>query len=264
MLAFCAALSVRSGLASDTLTRVRRLEHLVCGVVSEPADWNKDDLHGDLSPFATRICVALAANLAAGSTAVSIQRAASEGEALEALAAGQTNVVMGVTPGPAAAAKGAVTGPVIFRDNLVFAVRPASGIGSIAALDRRTLCFIDGTAIADLALETLSEQGIRPIPFPFQEQGEMDAAVSGGRCEAVAASESRLAEFREQFGHLDFLTPPFGMVPATVATRQGDAAWTAEVAKAVTAVLRHSETGACALSRASHSATRPRPPSPCH
>ena len=235
----------------------------MCGVVSEPADWNKDDVHGDLSPLATRLCVALAAHLGTASKAVSIRRSASEGEVLDALAAGQTDLAIGVTPGAATTAKGAVSGPVVFRDDLVFAVRPASGIGSVAALDRRTLCFIDGTATADLALNTLSKQGIRPIPFPFQEQGEMDAAVVGGRCEAVAGAASRLASFRAEFGRLDYLVPPFGMVPATVATRQGDALWTEAVARAIEAVLLSGTAAGCTEDRPSGPATRPHPPSPC-
>ena len=251
MAALLTASAIRPCPAAGTLNRVRHIEHLACGVVSEPADWNKVDVHGDLSPLGERLCTAIADQLSPANPATRIVRFPSEAEALGALADRRIDIAFGVTPGPALIARHAISGPVMFQDDLVFAVRPASHIMSIAALDRRTLCFIDGTTLGDLALESMERRGIHPIPFPFQEQGEMDAAVAGGRCDAVAGSASRLAGFTRQFGRLHILQPPFGMVPATVATRQEDAAWTSDVAQAVGAAL------ACGAP------TRPPAPSPC-
>jgi general L-amino acid transport system substrate-binding protein len=74
-------------------------------------------------------------------------------------------------------------------------------------------------------LSALVKQGIRPIPFGFQEEGEMDAAIMDRHCQATSALLSKLAEARATFHNARdyvFLPDMLGLVPAAVAVDAQD------------------------------------------
>jgi ABC-type amino acid transport substrate-binding protein len=185
-----------------------------CGVVTEPADWTRGDEHGDLSARGEALCRALGA--------AAIRHYATEDEALAALAHGAVDAVAGVTPGQQRARDYGVTFEHPFlRDEIRFMVRGRSGIATLAGLSRRTVCFISGEAGEAAALDAAHAAGVAIIASPFEEEGEMGAALAGGRCAAVASTRSRLAALASQFGAQDFALLPgaIGEVPAAIARR---------------------------------------------
>jgi general L-amino acid transport system substrate-binding protein len=217
-----------------TLGRIRAAGRLACGVVTGEAEYNKEDRHSGLDDLGRELCKAIA--VAALGDAAKMQPVAypSEQLGLQALATRAVDVVIGVTPAASAQAiYGVQFGPVVFYDGLGVMAATATGIAKFADLDRRVTCFIDGTETQRMLDATLRAKGIGWSPYPFQEDGEMDAALVVGRCEAMAADVSTLAEKRSNFHgrskDFDILPGALTLDPAAVAWRQDDPHWGALV-----------------------------------
>ncbi len=215
---------------------------LTCAIITEAADWNTEDLHGDLTPLTTEICRAVAVAVLGRADGVRLLRLPAEGEALAALRSGQADLVVGVTPAISTGLRLGVTyGPPVFWDTQALMVKRSAGLGNAVRLAGKTVCFLDGTDNGGVLLSTMKARGIAIRPYPFQEQGEMDAALAGGSCQAMSAYASRLADTRRQFrGAGDFVVLPdrLAMSPAAIATRTGDAGWSAVVAATVDVLVQ--------------------------
>jgi general L-amino acid transport system substrate-binding protein len=217
-----------------TLATVRARNTLSCGVVHAAQDWSKDDVHGDLSPLGREFCRAAAVAVLGRAEAADITAYPAEAEAIQALKAGKVDMVAGLTPSISRSLQDhLVFGPVFFWDSQAVL---AHGAASLAALDGKTLCFLDDTQAAYVLMAAKAARGLRFIAFPFQEEGEMQAGLIGGHCAAVSASLSALAGMRAEIGgaghDLVMLPERLSVVPLAVATRAGDAVWSAAIGAA--------------------------------
>ena len=233
-------LSLDAKAADSTLSAIQTRKTLNCAVITEEADWNREDLHGDITPLAAEVCRAVAVATLGRTDALQVLREPAEPEALTALHTGQADLVVGVTPAISSALRLDVAyGPPVFLDAQEVLVHRDAGIHDIAGLAGKTVCFIAGTDTAGVLLATMRARGIAIRPFPFQEQGEMSAVFSGGRCQAMSAYASRLAEMRMQFrGDYVLLPDRLALSPVVVATRAGDVAWSAVVAATVDVLVQ--------------------------
>ena len=82
---------------------------------------------------------------------------------------------------------------------------------------------------------------MKTLPFPFEEDGEMDVALLRDHCAAIISSVSRLANTRASF-HAevkDFVVLPdrLSLEPMAPAFPQGDAQWAAVVDATINALL---------------------------
>ncbi len=239
-----------------TLSAIQARNSLTCAVVTEAADWNKADGHGDLTPLTTEICRAVAVAVLGTAGGLHLLRVPAEAEALAVLRAGQADLAVGVTPALSTGLRLGITyGPPVFWDVQAVLVNPKSGIRALAGLAGKPVCFLDGTEAGRVLLAGMKSRGIDMRPFPFQEEGEMQAALAGGRCQAMSAMVSRLAEARVQLGGLrDFvlLADRLAASPVAVATRAGDPAWSATVGATVDVLVQAQMLG---VTRASAAAT---------
>jgi general L-amino acid transport system substrate-binding protein len=231
-----------------TLSKVRAAGTLACGVMDVPPERNKEDLHSGLGALDRAICKAIA--VAALGAAARVDFTAYPGElpALYGLQRGAVNVLVGVTPGPTAAwAHKLRFGPPVFYDAQGVMVDRAKGIVSLAGLAGRLVCTIDGTETQVVLEAAMRARGISYHPFPFQEEGEMDAALVVGYCEAVSADLSRLAEKRANFHGrtADFVLLPETLTldPVAPAYRDGDPQWSAIVDWTVYALVQAEASG---------------------
>jgi general L-amino acid transport system substrate-binding protein len=201
---------------------------LRCGVIAERDDWNKVDQHGDLSVFEAEICRAM------GDAAPA--RFGQEEDGLRAVHAGDVDVVVGVTPRPSAAARDHVRfGAVIFYDAIAVMARSAG-----------TVCAAEGSdAEALLSRPPFSQSGA--TVFSFQEEGEMESALLGGRCAGVAATMSRLGRIRSIYGArlagARILPQRLGMVTMAAAYRADDIAHGAVADWTIQALLQAEAVG---------------------
>jgi general L-amino acid transport system substrate-binding protein len=199
---------------------------LKCGIVAEPLDWNKQDLHGNLAALDAEMCRAVAAALYGTPDAIDIQTYNTEADGLTALAHGQSDIVAGITPAAALAARGVHVSPPIFQDGQGFMVHRAEGIHALSDITGHKLCYIEDTDNDSTVRAYLAAHGIRPIPFGFQEEGEMDAAIMDRHCQATTAYISKLAEARGTFHNpQDYMMLPdmLTLVPAAIAVGAGHA-----------------------------------------
>jgi general L-amino acid transport system substrate-binding protein len=241
LLALCCTTAHAS---TDTILAKGRLR---CGTVAELLDWNKDDLHGRLVPIEVEVCHAISAALFGRADRADMKALATEADALAAVKKGEIDMVAGVTPGAANEKTYGVAYSVpFFIDGQALMVHRASGIHGLNDLGGRKVCFIDNTETGGIILHELGQRRIKPIPFAFQEEGEMDAAIMDRHCEATTAYVSKLAEARMSFNNAkDFQILPqlLTVVPVTVAVPASDPRLRAIADYTISAVLQAEAAG---------------------
>jgi general L-amino acid transport system substrate-binding protein len=215
--------------ASSTLQQVQASGVLHCGVVVAREDWNKVDLHGDLSSLDAEICKAVGIAVLGTRAKIDIHTYNSEAEAEEGLGQSRVELAVGVTPSVAAAAKWKVAfGPPVFYDGLGILLRPELPAMHVKELVGRKLCVIDGTD-NDRVLEARANAGaLKMRVSTWQEEGEMDDAMATHWCDAVGAYVTRLAPLRRQYRELvnaRILPELLTLSPVVPAYRRDDAQW---------------------------------------
>jgi general L-amino acid transport system substrate-binding protein len=196
-------------------------------VVSEADDWNRTDLHGNLTALGGDICRAVAIAILGNPDGLAIHDFPAEPEALAALRSGAIQLAATISPDTTIATQyGVGFGPPIFYDTQRLLTSRASGVTQVAGLRDRLICVLDLTEPAQTLRDELSARGIPFAMMAHSEQGEMDAAVAVRHCTAGTAMESRLAESRQGFhartSEFDFLPERFGLEPVVPAYRYGD------------------------------------------
>lgn len=242
------ALGAPHARAADTLDHVRAAGALTCGVVTEETDYTKDDTHGGLDDLGRELCKAVATAALGAHARATVLGHPDEQTALKALAAGREDLLIGVTPtATKAAVYGVSFGPPVFFDGQGFMVDRASGIRSVADLAGRQVCYLDNTDSEWQLAPRLEARGVALRRFPFQETGEMDAALVTGHCAAETADVSALAEQRAAFHdrRKDFVILPETVTfdPLAPAVRQGDPRWAEIVAWSVAALIQAEASG---------------------
>jgi len=234
--------------AGPTLQKVQTAGSLSCGVVNEPEDWTKTDLHGGLAPLGVEVCKAVAVAALGPAARLDVKYYASELEAGEGLRKGDVDLALGVTPSATAMWRDTIAfGPPVFYDGQGFLVRRDANARSVADLARLRVCFIEGTENDHILLARTVARGIKIIPMPFQEEGEMDDGFAVRHCDAVSAYVSKLAKTRaaypKQVGDDVILPEMLTLAPDAPAYRQGDAQWGMIVDWTVYALIQAEESG---------------------
>jgi general L-amino acid transport system substrate-binding protein len=212
-----------------TLARVQSAGELRCGIVLAPEDWNKEDLHGDLSALDLEVCKAVGVAALADRVKLKVLPFNGESEAEEGLSSGRVDLVVGVTPTASATWRWHVGfGPPVFYDSLTLLVHADVPGDSLRELAGRKICVIDGTD-NDRTLEArIAALGSGARIATWQEEGEMDDAMSTHWCDAVGAYRSRLAPLRRHYRQLAqarLLDESLTLAPVAPAYRQDDPAW---------------------------------------
>jgi general L-amino acid transport system substrate-binding protein len=213
--------------AASTLQQVQAAGVLRCGVVVAREDWNKVDLHGDLSSLDAEICKAVGIAALGTRAKIDIHVYNSEAEAEEGLSQSRVELVVGVTPSVSAAAKWKVAfGPPVFYDGLGILVWPELPAMHVKDLVGRKLCVIDGTD-NDRVLQARANAGaLKMRVSTWQEEGEMDDGMATHWCDAVGAYVTRLAPLRGQYRELArtrILPELLTLSPVVPAYRRDDA-----------------------------------------
>ena len=216
--------------------------HLRCAVIDEALDWNKRDLHGNLSAMGVEICHAVAAALYGDTSKADLQSYHAEQDGLDGFKKGFTDIIVGVTPSSYAAMHFGVRFSLpFFHDGQGFMVHKDAGVHGIADMADHKLCTIDDTDNDPIAMAVLAHHGVRPIPFGFQEEGEMDAAIMDRHCQIASAYLSKLAEARGSFidaKDFVFLPDVITLSPVTVAVDVHDPRLSAIVDATINLVLQ--------------------------
>ena len=234
--------------AGSTLDKVKAAESLACGVNFEEAEYSTLDAHGNHSILDLDICKAIAVAVLGPNAKFTIVPYRDEQDALKELKSGRIAVLATGSPNymNTAAAGLGFTRPV-FYDYQGFLVNRTMGIHSSKDLAGKKTCFLGETEIEKQIQGYMKREGIAWLPFPFQEEGEMEAAFITRNCAAITADVSQLAYERIAFKGMakDFaiLSEVVAKDPLAITYRLDDPQWAAAMDWIVEALIQAEESG---------------------
>jgi general L-amino acid transport system substrate-binding protein len=138
------------------------------------------------------------------------------------------------------------TRPVLW-DGVGFLVPGASPAMRARQLSGKKICFIAETGVEESVRSWFAYKHLDYVPFPFQEEGEMEAAFATGNCGALAGDRTRLAGTRAlltEHGKPTRLLPEMiSKDPLAAAVRDDDAQWVSIVKWVMEALVQAEESG---------------------
>jgi len=167
---------------------------------------------------------------------------------MAALTAGDVDMVASLSDdfSHAAGTHLAFTRPVLW-DGVGFLVPATSLVKRARELSGKRVCFLAETAVEESVRAWFTREHLDLAPFPFQEEGEMQAAFSTGNCAALAGERTRLAQTRAalaQHGKTTRMFPEsISKDPLASAVRENDPQWFAIVNWVMEALVQAEENG---------------------
>ena len=150
-----------------------------------------------MSRFGADLCRAVAAAILPGDARTAITGTGDEIKALRAVRDGHADIALGATPDPALGSQLSLSYAQPFLiDGQGFLVNRDVGIGDIAGLAGRRICFVEGSPEGVTLKTAMAERHIPFTAFPFSERGEMMGALATGHCDAVTGDVTELAAER--------------------------------------------------------------------
>ena len=202
--ALCASsnlLAVR--FAGPVLDRVRSTQTLTCGLNRDVLEYSKADGHGNRAQFDADLCTAVAVAVLGPHAKVSLTAYPDEPASFKALQKGEVVLVPTATPDFGnMVMSGLDFGYPILFDAQTFIVPKSLHIKSVAELSCRPIRYLDQTGVEDNLHDYVKRVKFDFRPFPFQEQGEMEAAFVTNNCQAISSDVTSLANMRLTFRRL--------------------------------------------------------------
>jgi general L-amino acid transport system substrate-binding protein len=226
--------------AATVLDHIRATKTLRCGVNQETPEYSTSDDHGPRQAFDADICRAVAVAILGPAARVAIHPYPDDVTAMAALRAGKVDLLPTLTLDLTDAADTHLTfSPPLLYDGVGFLVPLTANLTHASELSGQKVCFLAETQIESALRAWFERQNLTFLPFPFQEEGEMEAAFVSGNCGALAGDLTRLAATRIAFGPLAsryaLLPEQISQDPLAAASPSGDPAfanivrWTIEV-----------------------------------
>ncbi|MES2391513.1 MAG: transporter substrate-binding domain-containing protein [Acidobacteriota bacterium] len=216
--------------ASPTVASIREAHTLTCGIDQSEAEYSMDDQHGARFAFDTDLCRAVAVAILGPKAQIAVKGYPDNQTALTALAHHEVDLVPTVSADFTDSAQPgiALTQPVL-HDAQGFMVPRSAHITSPAQLSHKKVCFLDETELETSLRTYFADHHLNFVPFPFQEEGEMEAAFVTNNCTAMSSTLTRLAETRIEFAtkakDYDILPTTIAPDPLAMAYRADDPAF---------------------------------------
>jgi general L-amino acid transport system substrate-binding protein len=233
---------------STTLAGVRTAGVLRCGIDVEQAEYSTADDHGNRAAFDADLCRAVAVAVLGGKAQLTARDFPDDAAAMAALRAGEVDLVPTLTDDftHSAGTHLAFTRPVLW-DGAGFLLPGASPITRARQLSGKKVCFLAETTVEESVRAWFAREHLDFVPFPFQEEGEMQAAFATGNCGALAGDRTRLAQTRAALalhGKSTRLLPEtISKDPLAAAVRDDDPQWIAIVNWVMEALVKAEESG---------------------
>jgi general L-amino acid transport system substrate-binding protein len=231
-----------------TLARVRAAGVLRCGIDQEEAEYTNSDDHGNREAFDADLCRAVAVAALGKSTPVKTTYYPDDSTAMQGLSGGDVEMVATLTDDftHGVGTHIAFTRPVLW-DGVGFLVPEVSPATQARQLSGKKICFLAETTIEESVRAWFAREHLDFVPFPFQEEGEMEAAFATDNCGALAGDRTRLAETRAalaQHGKRPRLLPEcISKDPLAAAVRADDPQWATIVSWVMEALVQAEESG---------------------
>jgi len=231
-----------------TLERVRAAGVLRCGLDVVQAEYSTADEHGSRAAFDADLCRAVAVAVLGDGAKTAIKGFPDDLALMAALRAGDVDVAPTLTDdfSHAVGTHLALTRPVLW-DGVGFLVPAASAVVRARQLSGKKVCFLSETNEEETVRAWFAREHLDFVPFPFQEEGEMQAAFSTGNCAALAGERTHLAETRAMFlehgRRTRLLAETVSNDPLAAAVRDDDRQWLAIVNWVMEALVGAEESG---------------------
>jgi len=234
--------------AGATLDRIRTAGSLPCGINIEEPEYSTQDAHGNHVVLDMDICKAVAVAVLGPNAKFTVKQFRDEQDALKGLKSGEIALLATGSPNYLNTANsGFGFARPIFYDYQAFFVNKTMGIASPKDLAGKKICFLGGTEIEMQLTSYMQREKIKWLPFPFQEEGEMEAALVTRNCAAVTADVSQLAYERLGFKGVakdfEILPDVIAKDPLAPAYILDDPQWAAIVNWTVEALIQAEESG---------------------
>ena len=230
------------------LSRVRSAGVLRCGIDIEQAEYSTSDDHGNRAAFDADLCRAVAVAVLGSNAKVAAKEYPDDAAAMAALIAGDIDMVATLSDDftHGAGTHLAFTRPILW-DGVGFLVHTASPVMHARELNGKRVCFLAETTVEESVRAWFSGEHLNFAPFPFQEEGEMQAAFSTGNCAALAGERTRLVQTRAalaEHGKPTRLLPQsITKDPLAAAVRDDEPQWFAIVNWVMEALVQAEENG---------------------
>jgi general L-amino acid transport system substrate-binding protein len=234
--------------AGTTLDRIKAAGSLPCGINTEEPEYSTQDAHGNHSAFDLDICKAVAVAVLGPNAKFTAVPFRDEQDALKALKSGEIALLATASPNLINTADAALGfARPVFYDYQGFLVNKTMGITSPRDLAGKKICFLGGTEIEAEVSGYMKRENIKWLPFPFQEEGEMEAAFITRNCAAVTADVSQLAferiAFKGMAKDFEILPDVIAKDPLAPTYRRDDPQWATIVNWTVEALIQAEESG---------------------
>jgi general L-amino acid transport system substrate-binding protein len=234
--------------AASTLARVRAAGVMNCGIDQEEPEYSTADDHGSREAFDKDLCQAVAVAVLGEHARVRVVDYPDDRSSIEALKAGVVDMVPTLSDDftHAVGTHLEFTRPVLW-DGVGFLVLGSSPAMRARQLSGKKICFLAETTVEESMRSWFAHEHLDFVPFPFQEEGEMEAAFATGNCGALAGDRTRLAGTRAllaQHGKPARLLPEMiSKDPLAAAVRDDDRQWAAIVKWVMEALVQAEESG---------------------
>src|SRR5580698_4773920 len=233
---------------STTLAHIRSANVLRCGVDIEEAEYSTSDDHGDRAAFDADLCRAVAVAVLGSKAQIAITNYPDDAAAMAALRSGQVDLIPTLTDDftHQAGTHLAFTRPVLW-DGVGFLTPSASTIKRANQLTGQKICFLVETTVEESLRAWFARKHLNFVPFPFQEEGEMQAAFATGNCAALAGDRTRLAQTRAAMAShgkpTRLLPETISKDPLAAAVRDDDLQWISIVNWVMESLVQAEESG---------------------
>jgi len=250
MLATCCIAHAAEAAATyeTTLARVRAAGVLRCGIDVEEAEYTTSDDHGNREAFDADLCRAVAIAVLGGDAQATVTRYPDDAAAMQGLTSGEVEIVASLSDDftHAVGKHLAFTRPVLW-DGVGFLAPTGSTVTRARQLSGKKICFIAETVVEESVRAWFAREHLEFVPFPFQEEGEMQAAFATGNCGALAGDRTRMAQDRAAMERhkrpVRLLPETISKDPLAAAVREGDTQWAAIAGWVIEALIQAEESG---------------------
>lgn len=235
--------------SSPTLARIRAAGTLHCAIDAEQAEYSTSDDHGNRAAFDADLCHAVAIAVFGPQAQFAAKQYPDDTAAMAALNAGEADLIPTLTDdfSHAAGTHLAFTRPILW-DGVSFLLPSTSQVTHARQLSGKKVCFLAETNVEETVRAWFAQEHLDFVPFPFQEEGEMQAAFSTNNCAALAGDRTRLAQTRAA---LLQHAKPTRLLPETISkdplaaavVRDNDPQWSAIVNWVMEALVQAEESG---------------------
>jgi general L-amino acid transport system substrate-binding protein len=221
---------------------------LRCGIDVEEAEYTTSDDQGNREAFDADLCRAVAVAVLGKDAQARMTRYPDDSTAMKGITDGEVEMVA-TLPDDFTHGVGTrltLTRPVLW-DGVGFLTPEGSPVTRARQLSGKKICFIAETTVEESVRAWFVREHLEFVPFPFQEEGEMQAAFATRNCGALAGDRTRLVQNRAALTRhgrqVRLLSETISKDPLAAAVRDDDAQWAAIVGWVMEALIQAEESG---------------------